>query len=315
MNKLKLIIALLLVNVVLSCTRINENREVSLILDQKAKLGEGALWDIENQRLLWVDIESGILNIFHPVQNENREVPVEQKIGTVVPLDGENAVVALEDGIYTLNLETEELTYKASPEDTSLNNRFNDGKCDPAGRFWVGTISGSKKNGGLYRVDPDFSYEKMIDSVQVSNGIVWSPDNKFMYYIDTPTREVVKYDYNNETGEISNPRAAISIHDTLGYPDGSTLDAEGKLWIAMWGGHAVTRWDPETGELLETIEVPAKNITSVAFGGEDLSTLYITTASVGMNDEERSKYPHAGGLFAVKPGVKGVPCSYFGRGD
>jgi sugar lactone lactonase YvrE len=297
-----------------NCNQMNTPNEVKLVIDAKAKLGEGALWDYNNKRLFWVDINSELLNIYYPETDTNRVINLGQKVGTVVPVDDNQVLVALEDGIYSLDLQTEELIHHVSPEDTSLNNRFNDGKCDPAGRFWVGTMSGNKRNGGLYRVDPDFSSYKMIDSVRVSNGIAWSLDNTKMYYIDTPTRQVTSFNYNHQTGEISNPQVAVQIPDTLGHPDGSTLDSEGKLWIAMWGGSSVTRWDPETGEYLGKIEVPAKNVTSVAFGGSDLKTMYITSASGGMKDEDWEKYPHAGGLFSVRPGSKGIPCSYFGKG-
>jgi sugar lactone lactonase YvrE len=314
MKNKNILVYLVTTFLIVSCNSMETNKEVKVVLDEYAKLGEGALWDVVYNRLLWVDIEAGIVNIYDPEKDVNRTVAIGQKVGTVVPIDEDSLVVALVDGIYTLDLTTDNLTHKVSPEDTSLSNRYNDGKCDPAGRFWVGTISGNKGNGGLYRVDPDFSAKKMIDSVRISNGIVWSRDKTKMYYIDTPTQQVKSYDFNNETGEITNPQVAIQIPDSLGHPDGSTLDAEGKLWIGMWGGSAVTRWDPETGEYLEKIDVPAKNVTSVAFGGPNLDIMFITSASVGMNDEDREKYPQAGSVFAVKPGVKGIPCSYFGTG-
>lgn len=282
-----------------------------------AKLGEGALWDYKNSRLLWIDIESGLLNIYNEDEKTNRKIDLGKRIGTVVPKPDGNVVVALEDGIYELNLVNEKLTLMARPEPDSLGNRFNDGKCDPAGRFWAGTMSvtGKKKAGALYMINPDFSFEKKIDSVGTSNGIVWSIDKTKMYYIDTPTKKVVEYQYNNETGEITNPRDAIVIPDSLGYPDGSTLDSEGMLWIAMWGGSAVTRWNPASGELLDKINIPAKNVTSIAFGGKNLDVMYVTTANQGMSEEDKNEYPLAGRLFELKSKVKGIPCSYFGEGN
>lgn len=152
-------------------------------------------------------------------------------------------------------------------------------------------------------MDADFGWKKMIDDVTISNGIVWSQDKTRMYYIDTPTQKVMAYDYDNETGKISNPEVAVNIPDGLGYPDGSTMDSEGMLWIAMWGGQAVTRWNPETGKLLERITIPALNVTSCAFGGRNLETLFITTARAGMSEEQISRFPESGGLFKIKPGV------------
>jgi sugar lactone lactonase YvrE len=151
----------------------------------------------------------------------------------------------------------------------------------------------------------------MIENVSVSNGIAWSPDSAKMYYIDTPTHEVKEYDYNNVSGEISSPKVAIEISPDLGYPDGMTIDEEGNLWIALWGGSAVGCWNPKTGKLVRKIEVPAKNVTSCAFGDDDLGTLYITTARTGTTDEELKKYPNAGGVFKTVPGVKGVKANYF----
>ncbi len=287
------------------------NMSVKPEIEEIASLGEGALWDYKNNRLLWVDIEKGILNIYKPDSRENTKYDMGKRIGTVVPIDTGGVAVALEDGIYTYNFELKELVKRTDPENKP-ENRFNDGKCDPSGRFWAGTMpmrGGGK--GALYQVDENFNSKKMIDEVSISNGIVWTPDKKKMYFIDTPTRTVVAYDYNDQTGEISSPKTIITVPENLGQPDGSTLDAEGKLWIGMWGGGCVTRWDPETGKLLQKIEVPAINVTSCAFGGPDLDILYITTASAWMNDEAKKKYPQAGMVFSVKPGVKGLKANYF----
>ena len=284
-----------------------------VVLDEVAQLGEGALWNHFNNTLLWIDIEGKKLHVFDPKTKQNQSIVLDQRIGTVVPINETEVLVALKDGIYQLNTQTEVLEKMAEPEPGRTDNRFNDGKCDPNGRFWVGTMSmnGRDNQGALYCVHPDFSVEKKIDSVSISNGIVWSLDKTKMYYIDTPTKKVVEYQYDNATGAISAPRDAIVIPDSLGFPDGSTLDAEGMLWIAMWNGHSLTRWNPQTGVLLQRLEVPALNVTSCAFGGENLDVLYITTAFLGMNENQQAQYPLAGQLFAVKPGVKGVSASFF----
>ncbi|MNL47740.1 L-arabinolactonase [compost metagenome] len=151
----------------------------------------------------------------------------------------------------------------------------------------------------------------MQAGVTTSNGIAWSSDKKTMYYIDTLTQKVVAYIYDDKTGQISAPYEAITVPDSMGKPDGCTMDAEDMIWIALWGGQSVSRWNPQTGELLCKIEVPAKNVTSCAFGGQSLDTLYITTARTSTTEEDLVRYPYSGGVFAVTPGVKGIKANPF----
>lgn len=308
-NAIYLIVMLCLL---FACIEQRENK-ARMVLDSKATLGEGAIWDHRSGILYWVDIEEGILNLYKPQIGANREIDLGQRVGTVVPVDTGGVLVALQGGIYRLDPGTGKKMKLVHPEKSLPDNRYNDGKCDPSGRFWVGSmgLNSQKHAGALYRINPDLSWEKMIDSVTISNGIVWSPDTTRMYYIDTPTQKVMAYRFDNRTGQLSDPEIAIEIPDTLGHPDGSTLDAEGMIWIAMWGGHAVTRWNPQTGELLRRIEVPAPNVSSCAFGGKNLETLYITTARAGMDEEQLKKYSHSGGLFKVKPGVRGMRSNCF----
>ena len=192
--------------------------------------------------------------------------------------------------------------------------RMNDGKCDPAGRFWAGSMAytGDKGAGKLYRLDPDLSLHTVLDSVTISNGLVWTSNNSTFYYIDTPTGRVDAYDYDHGAGNISNCRTAVEIPDGQGGPDGMTIDSEDMVWVAHWGGGCVTRWNPQTGELLETVEVPgARQITSCALGGANLDDLYITSASIGLDDEGLAEQPNAGKLFRVKVKAKGVPARGF----
>lgn len=287
--------------------------DVELVIDSKSELGEGALWNYKTGELLWVDIKGKILNFYKPLTGNNKEMFTGQMIGTVVPTETEQVLVALQNGIYKLDPKTGSKKLIVDPEEDLPDNRFNDGKCDPAGRFWAGTMSmvNEKNAGALYRLDPDSSIHKMVDNVSISNGIVWSPDNTKMYYIDTPTKKVMQYNYNNETGNISDPEVAVEIPNDMGSPDGMTMDEEGNVWIALWGGSAVGCWNPETGKLIHTIGVPAKNVTSCAFGDDDLGTLYITTARTGTSEEELEKFPYAGGVFKTRPGVKGVKAFFF----
>jgi sugar lactone lactonase YvrE len=278
-----------------------------------ASLGEGAIWNHESKTFWWVDIEGRKLNIYDPATRTNREIDVVERVGTVVPAKKGGAIIALENGIFHLDLNTEEKTLICNPLEEQDTIRFNDGKCDPAGRLWVGSMSLKFIKGvaSLYTVFPDGSFSEVFGGVTVSNGIIWSNDEKTLFYIDTPLRTVRAWDYDKESGNISNERTVIHIPTEMGGPDGMTIDVEGKLWIAHWGGNMVGRWDPDTGELLTRVDVPAPNVTSCAFGGPELDVLYITTAG-GNNENILEEYPLAGSVFRVKPGVKGVKADFFG---
>ncbi|MDW7695778.1 SMP-30/gluconolactonase/LRE family protein [Flammeovirgaceae bacterium SG7u.111] len=289
------------------------NLSATLELDAKAQLGEGAIWHPEEKKFYWIDIENKKLHIYDPADKSDREITMPSRIGTVVPAKEGGVLVALEGGIFHVDLETENLTLLNNPLEGQEAIRFNDGKCDPQGRFWVGSmkLDQSAKQADLYRFDTDGTAHHMLDSITISNGIVWSPDHKKMYYIDTPTGKVQGFDYDAETGEISNGEVVVQIQEGMGYPDGMTIDSEGMLWIGMWNGFGVTRWNPNTGEYLGKVEVPAQNVTACAFGDEDLSTLYITTASIGTDAQTLEKYPHCGGVFSVKTNFKGSPAFYY----
>ncbi len=308
----KILSPLLILLVLVGCSGVQSDK-AELVLDTKSELGEGAIWNYKTGELIWVNIKGEILNFYNPKTESNREMFTGQMIGTVVPAESGKVMVALQNGIYSYDPDSGAKKLIVDPEADKPDNRFNDGKCDPAGRFWVGTMSlvGAKNAGALYRLDADSTIHKMIDGVGISNGIVWSADKTKMYYIDTPTRKVMGYDYDNETGDISNPKVAVEIPDGIGYPDGMTIDKKDNLWVALWGGSAVACFNPENGELLCKIEVPAKNVTSCTFGGDDLGTLYITTARESTSDEDLERFPHAGGVFKVRPGVKGVKAHFF----
>ncbi len=278
-------------------------------------LGEGAFWNYKTQKLWWVDIEEGNLHILDPETEDHQSYHVGARVGTVVPDREGNAVVALETGVFILDLDTEEMTPLSHPEDSLDNMRYNDGKVCPGGSLWVGSMHLKQTSGeaSLYRIDPDGKATRVISNVTISNGITWSLDSRTMYYIDTPTGKVQAFDFDLEEGTISRGRAIIEVPDSLGYPDGMTIDEGGNLWIALWNGNAVSQWDPQTGELLQRVEVPAHNITSCAFGGRELDTLFITSSRQDMTPEEREAYPLAGSVFKVVPGVKGVELPFFGN--
>jgi sugar lactone lactonase YvrE len=284
-----------------------------LVLDAQATLGEGAIWDAKRQALLWIDIVKQQVHIYNPSTQENRTIQLDQMVGTVVPRQSGGLMVAVHHGFASLDLETEEMEIVADPEHDQPENRFNDGKCDPAGRFWAGTLSLKGKRGtcNLWRLDADLSVHKMIEGVSVSNGIVWTADRTAMYYVDTPTHRVDRFDYDHDTGEIANRSVAVRIPEGMGSPDGMTIDSEGMLWVCLWQGGKVSRWDPKRGELLQTVDLPASNVTSCAFGGVNLEQLYITTARINVSDEQLQEQPLAGGLFRADVGVSGMPAFEF----
>lgn len=281
----------------------------------KASLGEGAFWNHETQEFYWVDILGKTFNIYNPSTKNNRSYEMPSAIGTVVPYTDDEAVVALVDGIYKVDLNSGELSILSDVESKMPWNRFNDGKCDPNGNLWVGSMhyEQDQKIASVYKVEENGTTTKMIDSVIISNGIVWTKDAKTMYYIDTPTKQIVAYDFDKETSTISNKRVAVEVSEDHGSPDGMAIDEEDMLWVGMWNGNAVARFNPKTGKLISKIEVPAHNVTSCAFGGENLDILYITTANIDMTDEEQEKYPKAGSIFKASPGVKGVKSTFFGK--
>ena len=284
--------------------------KADLVHDAQAMLGEGALWDGASRRLLWVDILGMRVGLFDPATGENRRIQLDSFVGTVVPAEKGDLMVAVREGFARVDRGTGALSGLKRPEGHNPQVvRFNDGKCDPAGRFWAGSmaIDESGRQGALYCLDTAGTLSRKVQPVAISNGITWSLDRRTLYYIDTPTLEVAAFDYDDDTGSIGNRRTAFSVPQSLGWPDGMTIDADGMLWIALWDGWAVTRWDPRAGRLLETIPLPMSRVTSCAFGGPGLDTLFVTSARVGLSPEALQKQPHAGSIFAVDVGARGVP--------
>ncbi|GAB3541252.1 SMP-30/gluconolactonase/LRE family protein [Pontibacter brevis] len=304
---------LLLCLIIMGAFQLTQDMPVELVLDAKARLGEGAIWHPAEKRLYWLDIEGAELHIYDPATKKDIAFQTGEKAGTVVPIKGGGVLLAMQNSIQKMDTKTGKLSLVAKPIDDS-SVRFNDGKVDPSGRFWVGTMAHDIKEGAaaLYRMDKDKSLHQVVDNVTISNGIVWTADKKTMYYVDTPTLAVQAFDYDDKTGEISNGRVVIRIPASVpGSPDGMAIDTEGKLWIALWGGGAVVRCDPATGKIMQRVEVPAPHTTSVAFGGENLDVLYITTVREWLTPEQLAQFPKSGGLFAVKPGVRGVPAEFY----
>ncbi|MEM7028405.1 MAG: SMP-30/gluconolactonase/LRE family protein [Chloroflexota bacterium] len=290
------------------------SKEPKVCVDINALVGEGPIWDEDAQVLYWIDILSSKLYVYDPVKKTNTEYDVGQHVGTVVPRKSGGVMLAVYRGFASFDLETQELKIINDPESHLDGNRFNDGKCDPAGRFWAGTMGYEKPStqGSLYRMDTDFEVRRILGNIGISNGIAWTQDNKTMYYADTVANQVWAFDYDIKTGDITNQRTVIRTTKETGPPDGFTLDEEGMIWLAHYGGSSVRRWNPDTGEILQTITLPTRQITACAFGGKKLDTLFITSAAQQMSAEQLKAEPTAGNLFSVKVGVKGVPSIKFG---
>ncbi len=290
-----------------------EQVEPVLVVDKPAIVGEGSLWDAQSKVLYWVDILSHELYIYDPASGENRTVLTCQSIGTVVPRRRGGVAVALHNGFATIDLSADKITPLADPERMIPANRFNDGKCDPAGRFWAGTMefNGEANRGALYCLEIDQSVKKKIEPVTISNGIVWTADHKTMYYVDTALNSVRAYDYEIDSGDITNERVVIE-NEGEGHFDGMSIDAEGMLWIALFQGAGVKRYDPNSGVLLRDIGLPMSQVTSCAFGGENLDELYITSAAINLDTSAMAEQPLAGSLVKIDPGVQGVEAYAYG---
>ena len=285
-----------------------------LVVEKRTHVGEGSLWDPEEKVLYWVDILSHQLYIYNPASGVNRTIETCQSVGTVVKRASGGLMLALHNGFASLDLETEKITPIADPEREIPGNRFNDGKCDPAGRFWAGTMefNGAPDQGALYCLDADHSVSLKVEPVSISNGIVWTADSETMYYIDTGANNVRAFDYDADTGAISGERVAVT-NEGEGHFDGMSIDEEGMLWVAVFGGWGVRRFDPGNGALLRDVRLPMSNVTSCAFGGDQLDELYVTSAVHGMDEAAFREQPLAGSLVRIDPGVCGVPAfSYAG---
>lgn len=273
----------------------------------QSQWGEGPIW--HEDRLYYVDIEGHKVIAYHPESGEETVWDVGERVGTVVPRAAGGLVIAGDNGFAFLDPASGTVTPIDDPEpDKKPANRFNDGKCDPSGRFWAGTISTVKKTGdaALYCMEADLSVSLKFPNVTNSNGLCWSLDHKTMYYIDTPSKSVRAFNYDAATGMISDERIAIRTDDIEGSPDGMTIDENGDLWIAFCRGSRVDCIDPHTQERKTSISFPMSGITACAFGGPDLATLYVTTGVFGGIDE-----PGAGYVYAVDAGVRGVPAFRF----
>lgn len=283
--------------------------EVEHVLSLGNECGEGPLWVPEEKCIYWVDIPAGKVFRYYPDIENHETFQFEVPITALGMRRRGGFVVATAQGFAFWNPPSLRLEMIASPETDRPDNRFNDGAVDRQGRFWAGTMNQVRPeapDGSLYRLDTNLSVHKMAEGFSVYNGGAWSPDGRTMYVTNTMPGEIWAYEFDPVSGELGNRRLFARVPAEDGWPDGHTVDSEGCLWSAHWGGWRVTRYDP-TGKIERVIRMPVSQVSCCRFGGVEMDVLYITTAWEGMAPEQRQAEPMAGDLFRIHVGIKGLP--------
>ncbi|HTO83626.1 MAG TPA: SMP-30/gluconolactonase/LRE family protein [Methylomirabilota bacterium] len=271
-------------------------------------LGESPVWSVAESALYWVDIQAPAIHRLRPVSGGIKTWTLPEQVGSIALRNRGGLLAATKSGFHFFDPATGRLRQIADPERHLPENRFNDGRCDRAGRFWAGTMNESShaRVGALYCLEPNLTMRKVEAGVSVPNSLAWSTDDRVMYFADSARRRIWAYDFDLAQGVIWNQRVFVDAADHPGVPDGSTVDAEGCLWNAEHGGSRVCRYTPD-GRLDRAIELPVTQPTCCMFGGPRLDTLYITTAREGLGPEQLAKQPLAGAVFALNPGITGLP--------
>jgi len=286
---------------------------INIAADVQNILGESPLWDGASGSLWWVDIKRAKLYRLLPGTRavDNWDLPYP---ATAVAMMGDQRalLLACPGALMRFDVETGKISELAPFEVEQPGNRPNDGKCDPAGRFWLGSMDDGEErtSGALYRIGANFKAERVLDNLSIPNTLAWSPDRSTFYFADSSDQTIWAFDYDIDSGGLENRRVFISLKGTDAFPDGSTIDAEGYLWNAQWNGWRVVRYAPD-GTTDRIIEMPVACPTSCMFGGKNLETLYVTSARKGQSDDALTGQPHAGALFAFRPGVTGLPETAF----
>lgn len=287
--------------------------EADCIVNTRDSLGESPLWDPVTERLFWVDINRCLIHQLDPRTGEITNWPCETEPGCLGRADNGRLVAGLRDGFYFFSPVTGEFERITDPEPGKPENRVNDGKVDRAGRFWAGTMRDPHPDepcGALYKLEGKTALQ-MLDGIRIPNSLCWSPDNQTLYFSDTRARVIWGFDFNLASGELTNRRLFVDLQGQLGRPDGATVDTEGYLWSAEYGGGRVVRYTPD-GTVDNVVNLPVANVTCPTFGGTDYKTLFITTASQRLAESELAEQPLAGGLFSLKVTVAGLPEPVFG---
>ena len=282
--------------------------EAICAVDCKNVLGEGAVWCPLERLLWWVDISGPSLWRLDPCTARVDHWPLPKPPGSFALRKNGGFLFAFRNGFATLAEPGGELQWLEPPGLALGDERFNDGKVDRAGRFWAGTLDRKLGSaiGQLYRVEPGLRVTAMDRGFTISNGIGWSPDDRTMYFTDTPSRRIYRYDFDPATGAIANRRVFIEAEPGHGGPDGMTVDAEGYVWSAQFDRWSIHRYAPD-GRLDRAVRMPVRRPTTCMFGGPELATLYVTSARMDLADDALAGQPQAGGVFALEPGVRGLP--------
>jgi xylono-1,5-lactonase len=285
--------------------------QIRCVLASGDTLGEGPIWDDRSGSLYWVDIYRQLVHHLDPRTGAHRQWTLPERIGFIIQRQRGGFVVGLKSGLAWLELPAAELTPLGRPTGEPAGNRFNDAKCDPHGRLWAGTMDDSCREpaGWLYRYEPDLRCERTDGGYVITNGPAFSPDARTLYHTDTLARVTYAIDVDS-SGTLTDKRVLRRYADGEGNPDGMTVDADGYIWVAMFGSGLVLRLTSD-GQVDRRIAMPVPNVTSCIFGGDNLSLLYITTATLLMSDEARARHPAADGLFCFEPGVRGLPTQRF----
>jgi sugar lactone lactonase YvrE len=279
---------------------------VQRVLAARARLGECPVWDPDQRQLAWVDIYNHRVHEYDPATGRDRYVETDDLVAAIAPTTGDRLLIAQGDRLALLDFESGEVEPLRAVEFPHADTRFNDGKCDARGRFWIGSISRNPGEAELYRYDPDGSLHVMETGLTISNGLGWSPDGKTFYLTDSPRRAIYAYDFDVDAGKISGRRVVVDLTGEEVEPDGLAIDQEGNLWSALWDGWSVVCHGPD-GRELQRIRLPVQRPTSLAFGGAALADLYVTTASVGLSQTEIQRGFYAGDLFRLSPPAAGLP--------
>ena len=282
--------------------------ELSVFAETKNILGESPFWHKRRQSLFWVDIEEGMLYEQRLKSGSVTSWHPGRKISVILSAEGSYLLVGCQDGIAHLDLETEKLMIVVPLEADNPTQRCNDGAFDGQGRIWIGNMDMHCKEGlgSLYCIDESLNPIKQLDNLTIPNGVVSSVDRSQLYFIDTPTRTVNAYSVA-EHGNLAFERTAIVTPTNMGMPDGMAMDEQGMLWIALYGGAAIGRWNPLNGQLMETISIPALHVTNCCFVGDELDQLVVTSALENLSSDQLSNYPLSGSVFIVRNlGVRGA---------
>lgn len=283
------------------------------VLTARARLGEGPVWDGARQKLYWVDIYNHRVHCFDPASGKDQYWDVNGLVSAVALMPEQRLLIAFGNRLAALDTTTGALETLATIGFSGLGTRFNDGKCDPQGRFWIGSLSAEVGQAALYRYDPDGSIHLMESGLTISNGLGWSPDGQTFYLTDSPQRTIYAYRFDGKTGDICDRISLIQFEDETIEPDGLAIDSQGNLWIALWDGGSLACFNA-AGTALGRLPLPVQRPTCPTFGGPNLKTLYLTSASVGLSQAEIEQGFLAGDVFAISMPVAGLATHHFGSG-